>query len=134
MEQISTIIPWVLSFLSLIIAAFTIHSNAKLHYFDVYFQHKVDAYKTFFSMSCAYISNNTSIADLVAAGFEVSLFGSSEVSHITSHVIERLACADNCDQNENPLDLIEDLKQAMQNDLARDNPKFRALSLFQRKR
>lgn len=47
MQIITTIVPWILSFFSLVVAAITIQSNAKMHYFDVYFQQKVIAYRIF---------------------------------------------------------------------------------------
>lgn len=133
--QIATIIiPWILSFFSLIIAAITIQSNAKMHYFDVYFQQKVNAYRNFFIEAFAFANHEISVSQLLAACYEASLFCSDETACNMDDVIFCLNDMRNDKEHQNPLDLIEKLNQSMRADLEKDHPQRKLWTTANRKK
>ena len=133
--QIATIIiPWILSFFLLIVAAITIQSNAKMHYFDVYFQQKVNAYRNFFIKAFAFANRKISVSQLLAACYEASLFCSDETACCMDEVILCLNDMQNDKEHQNPLDLIDKLNLSMRADLEKDRPQRKLWPITNRKK
>lgn len=133
MQIITTIVPWILSFFSLVVAAITIQSNAKMHYFDVYFQQKVNSYRNFFAEAFAFSNGKISVSQLLAACYEASLFCSNETACNMDNVIYCLNDMKNGKEYQNPLDLIEKVNLSMRADLEKDHPQSRLWTITNRK-